>query len=60
LDDKQITKYKNEKIETDIFPAARFYSAHAAHQMYLEKVPNGYCNHRIRFKWANMDLTKLN
>lgn len=28
-----------------------FYPAHKAHQEYLLNNPNGYCNHRLRFKW---------
>jgi len=32
-------------ISTEILPAGPFYYAEAYHQQYLQKVPNGYCNH---------------
>lgn len=32
-------------ISTEIAPAAEFYYAEDYHQQYLEKNPNGYCNH---------------
>lgn len=43
-------KYTSNKVETKIGPMTKFYPAHEEHQEYLMKNPNGYCNHRIRFK----------
>lgn len=44
---------------TDIRPRTTFYAAHAEHQEYLAKNPNGYCNHKIKFSiWP--DLKVLN
>jgi peptide-methionine (S)-S-oxide reductase len=37
-------------VSTDIRRATVFYKAQADHQAYLENNPNGYCNHRVRFK----------
>jgi peptide-methionine (S)-S-oxide reductase len=50
LDKGLITTYENKKISTDIREATIFYPAHEEHQLYLEKNPNGYCNHRLRIK----------
>lgn len=43
-------KYAANKVETQIGPMTTFYPAQEEHQEYLMKNPNGYCNHRIRFK----------
>mmetsp|Transcript_24336 Transcript_24336/g.44023 ORF Transcript_24336/g.44023 Transcript_24336/m.44023 type:complete len:146 (+) Transcript_24336:250-687(+) len=43
-------KYASNKVETQIGPMTTFYPAHEEHQEYLMKNPNGYCNHRMRFK----------
>ena len=59
LSTKQIPAYKSFRVQTAIVPATTYYSAHDAHQMYLEKNENGYCNHKIRFKWENMDMDKV-
>ena len=48
--DKKVTTYVKTKIETGIVDYTDFYEAHAEHQEYLMKNPNGYCNHRFRFK----------
>lgn len=42
--------FKGDTVTTDIRESTKFYPAHAEHQEYLAKNPNGYCNHRIRFK----------
>eukprot|EP01038_Epipyxis_sp_PR26KG_P005071 gene5071-7076_t len=44
------TGYIANTITTDIRKYTRFYPAHEEHQDYLTQNPNGYCNHRIRFK----------
>jgi peptide-methionine (S)-S-oxide reductase len=48
--DKKVTSYVKTKIETGIVDYTDFYEAHEEHQEYLMKNPNGYCNHRFRFK----------
>lgn len=50
IDQKLITSYSNSKVETFISKYNQFYEAQEDHQEYLSKNPNGYCNHRIRFK----------
>lgn len=43
-------------VETQIVRATDFYPAEEAHQRYLEKNPNGYCNHFYRFKeWPDLN-----
>jgi peptide-methionine (S)-S-oxide reductase len=42
--------FGTKEVTTKIGPMMPFTEAEAAHQEYLEKNPNGYCNHRIRFK----------
>jgi len=37
------------EIVTQIIPAGEFWKAEDYHQKYLEKNPDGYCNHRIRW-----------
>lgn len=44
------TSYANKQVSTDVRMATTFYPAHTEHQAYLDKNPDGYCNHRIRFK----------
>ncbi|EPY35270.1 peptide-methionine (S)-S-oxide reductase [Strigomonas culicis] len=34
---------------TTVEKASEFYPAHEAHQNYLEKIPDGYCAHRMYF-----------
>jgi peptide-methionine (S)-S-oxide reductase len=48
--DKKVTSYIKTKIETGIVDYTDFYEAQEDHQEYLMKNPNGYCNHRFRFK----------
>jgi len=42
--------YAAKTVETGIFDLSEFFPAHEEHQQYLEKTPNGYCNHFMRFK----------
>lgn len=49
IDAKKVN-YVGNKVETAIAPMTTFYPAHEEHQEYLMKNPNGYCNHRFRFK----------
>jgi len=47
--------YFGNKIITHVHHLMEFYPAHAEHQEYLMKNPNGYCNHFMRFKvWPNI------
>ena len=50
---EQIITYANNKVVTAIREATKFYSAEEYHQNYLEKDPNGYCSHNIKygFEW---------
>jgi peptide-methionine (S)-S-oxide reductase len=45
-----VKAFERKKVETQIGPIREFTEAQAAHQEYLFKNPNGYCNHRIRMK----------
>ncbi|MCU1602373.1 MAG: msrA [Frankiales bacterium] len=40
-----LTKAGRGTISTEILPAGTFYYAEGYHQQYLDKNPNGYCNH---------------
>ncbi|MCW2673307.1 MAG: putative peptide methionine sulfoxide reductase [Frankiales bacterium] len=40
-----LTKAGRGTISTEILPAGPFYYAETYHQQYLDKNPNGYCNH---------------
>ena len=40
-----LTKAGRGTISTEILPAGPFYYAEGYHQQYLDKNPNGYCNH---------------
>jgi peptide-methionine (S)-S-oxide reductase len=42
--------FGGKKVTTQLTPLRKFTKAEAAHQQYLMKNPNGYCNHRLRFK----------
>ena len=46
----KIRAYDNETVTTAIGPLKEFTKAEEYHQQYLEKNPNGYCNHIFRFK----------
>lgn len=50
VDNGAVRAYDNKKVTTATGPIREFTPAHEAHQRYLEKHPNGYCNHRFRFK----------
>jgi peptide-methionine (S)-S-oxide reductase len=53
--DARKVKYESSKVMTAIAPMTKFYPAHEEHQEYLMKNPNGYCNHRFRFKeWPQL------
>jgi peptide-methionine (S)-S-oxide reductase len=49
LDNKQIKAFAKDSVTTKVADATEFYVAHAEHQEYLAKNPNGYCNHYVRF-----------
>mmetsp|Transcript_4417 Transcript_4417/g.15816 ORF Transcript_4417/g.15816 Transcript_4417/m.15816 type:complete len:179 (-) Transcript_4417:120-656(-) len=49
-------RFINAKVTTEVYDATKFYPAHAAHQRYLEANPNGYCNHRRRFRWETLPV----
>lgn len=54
--DAKKVKYESSKVTTVIAPMTTFYPAHEEHQEYLMKNPNGYCNHRFRFKeWPQLN-----
>jgi len=50
MDTGRVTSYNNKIIVTFVTKMNTFYRALPAHQEYLMNHPNGYCNHRIRFK----------
>jgi len=50
IDTKKINCYASRNLSTRIACAAKFYEAHEEHQEYLNKHPNGYCNHFFRFR----------
>jgi peptide-methionine (S)-S-oxide reductase len=55
VDSKAVTSYLSKAVETGILDYTEFYKAEAEHQEYLFKNPNGYCNHRFRFKeWPSV------
>jgi len=55
VDSKALRVYAQNKVSTAITPLKDFVPAHEGHQNYLAKHPNGYCNHRIRFKqWPQL------
>ena len=45
----KVRSYRTTTVHTKIGDATEFYSAHEAHQRYLDKNPDGYCNHFMRF-----------
>jgi peptide-methionine (S)-S-oxide reductase len=55
LDQGAKLPYDGKKITTRITDSTIFYPAHQEHQRYLEKNPAGYCNHRIRFQWHDIN-----
>jgi peptide-methionine (S)-S-oxide reductase len=55
LNQKKVTTYQQETIHTAVVDYTDFYEAHDEHQEYLFKNPNGYCNHRYRFReWPEL------
>jgi peptide-methionine (S)-S-oxide reductase len=55
MDAGKVKSYESSKISTAIGPMTKFYPAHDEHQEYLMKNPNGYCNHRFRFReWPQL------
>ena len=50
INQRYVKSYTNRQVETQITNLSKFTKAHQAHQQYLFKNPNGYCNHRIRLK----------
>lgn len=46
---KNVIRYSNKEIVTEIKQATTFYPAPEYHQQYLTKNPGGYCNHFYRF-----------
>ena len=53
INKKELTKYKNNEVQTAIKKATEFYPAEKVHQEYLARNTDGYCNHRIRFTWED-------
>lgn len=49
-------QYHQKKVRTKIVDFEQFFPAEEEHQQYLNKNPNGYCNHYIRFRdWPKVD-----
>lgn len=54
---RSVTAYAQAFVTTKTTPLHPFVEAHKEHQRYLEKNPNGYCNHRIRFpEWPALPM----
>lgn len=59
IDRRAVTAFLNKKVHTRVTELSEFTEAHAAHQKYLFKNPNGYCNHRLRLKkWFELKEEK--
>lgn len=55
ISQRAVTCYANKDISTQITAMTKYTQAQADHQKYLEKNPNGYCNHRMRLKeWISV------
>jgi peptide-methionine (S)-S-oxide reductase len=54
IDEGALRCFGGKKVSTQVTPLKMFTKAEKEHQDYLEKNPNGYCNHRIRFKMYPM------
>jgi len=50
LDAGGLRCFESKTVTTKVTNMSNFTKADKSHQEYLEKNPNGYCNHRIRFK----------
>uniref|UniRef100_A0A7S2V9I3 peptide-methionine (S)-S-oxide reductase n=1 Tax=Entomoneis paludosa TaxID=265537 RepID=A0A7S2V9I3_9STRA len=54
LEKNAVRAFAGNEVTTLVSPLKEFTPAQEEHQQYLERNPNGYCNHRIRFKqWPN-------
>lgn len=53
LNEGEIRSYAGTRVTTAIEDATVYYPAHEAHQKYLQKKPQGYCNHVRRFRWPS-------
>ena len=51
MDKKLINCYDQQKIQTCLFPARKFYPAHTRHQEFFDKKPDAYCSHFRMFTW---------
>jgi peptide-methionine (S)-S-oxide reductase len=52
---RMVRCYEEKEITTQITPLTDFTRAPSKHQAYLEKHPNGYCNHQIYLKeWVDV------
>lgn len=49
LNERKLTCFSNNIVDTDIRMCTVFYPAEEEHQNYLMEIPGGYCNHRLRF-----------
>ena len=55
MNKNKVTSYLQPTVNTGIVDYTEFFEAHAEHQEYLFKNPNGYCNHRFRFReWPEL------
>ena len=59
LDAGEIKDFAGKLVNTAVEDATVFFPAHEDHQRYLEKRPQGYCNHRQRFSWEGVKLGKM-
>ncbi len=55
ISNKKLKAYQSFRVTTKVSSSETFYPAHLAHQEYLQKNTNGYCNHRIRFNWEDVE-----
>ena len=54
----KVSGYKGDRPVTKLEKATTFYPAHKEHQMYLQKNPDGECNHFIRFEWPQEEAER--
>lgn len=55
VNNKKVPRYQSVRVSTAVRAATTFYPAHEEHQDYLNKNPQGYCNHGWRFKgWPEL------
>jgi len=56
MDAKRLICFKKNTVETLVADYTTFFPAQESHQEYLEKNPNGYCNHRVLFaEWPELN-----